>query len=84
MNFTPVSTKAELDTLDEEEIVAGYLEWCADDPEPGPNRGKAYWHGWRNAAIDHGAMKPDAASGALAHEVVAAGRMLAPRRREVQ
>lgn len=68
MAFVPVSTKAELDTLNHDEIVAGYLEYRRGDPEPGENRGKAYWHGWRNAAIDHHEIPMGAASVQLAHE----------------
>jgi hypothetical protein len=75
MNFDPVRTLAELDTLDDDEILAGYREWHPGDPEPGPNRSKAYWHGWRNAAIDRREIDGDAASAQLAHEYVAMGRL---------
>lgn len=74
MNFEPVRTKAELDTLDHDEIVAGYLSAERGDPEPGPNRGKAFWHGWRNRMIDYGELPGDDASQQLAHEVVQARR----------
>jgi len=67
--FEPVATKADLETLDHAEIVAGYCEWNRDDPEPGPNRGRAYWHGWRNAAADHGQIPQDWAMASLAHEL---------------
>ena len=69
MNFEPVRTKADLDTLDHDAIVNGYLSAERGDPEPGPNRGRAYWHGWRNAMIDMGVLQPDDASRALAHDV---------------
>ena len=52
--FTPVMTLDDLDTLDEAEIIEGYRDYRKGDPEPGPNRGRAYWHGWMNAARDHG------------------------------
>jgi hypothetical protein len=52
--FDPVTTLADLDALDGEEIRAGYLDWRSGDPEPGSNRGRAYWHGWMNAARDNG------------------------------
>lgn len=58
--FLPVSTLDDLDALDGDEIVAGYLDWKAGDPEPGPNHGRAYWHGWMNRARDHGAKATDA------------------------
>ena len=67
--FKPVYTKADLETLDAAEIVAGYLEYRSDDPEPGTNRSRAFWHGWRNAAIDHGRIPHDAACAQLAQEV---------------
>ena len=71
MNFLPVSTKADLDTLDHDEIVEGYISTKRGDPEPGENRGRAYWHGWRNAMIDMGEIDPDDACRQLAREVVA-------------
>jgi hypothetical protein len=69
-NFEPVRTKAELDTLDGEEIIDGYRSAERGDPEPGPNRGKAFWHGWRNAMIDMGELPMDDASRQLAHEIL--------------
>lgn len=69
MNFAPVRTKADLDTLDHDEIVAGYTETKRGDPEPGPNRGRAYWHGWRNAMIDFGEIPKDDAARDLAREL---------------
>lgn len=52
--FAPVATKADLDTLNADEIFAGYLSFQRGDPEPGANRGRAFWHGWMNAARDRG------------------------------
>lgn len=66
--FEPVRTLIDLDSLDDDEIVAGYREWTPDTPEPGANRGRAYWHGWRNASINHRVIPNDAASRQLAHE----------------
>ncbi len=73
MNFEPVRTKADLDALNHDEIIEGYMSAELGDPEPGPNRGRAYWHGWRNAMIDKGELRPDEASRALAHEVCPRG-----------
>lgn len=75
--FTPVRTKAELGTLDEAEMVDGYLSAERGDPEPGANRGKAFWHGWRNRMTDLGELPMDDASRELAHE-------LCPRRTPTQ
>ena len=68
--FTPVATKSELDTLDAQEILAGYLSAERGDPEPGLNRGKAFWHGWRNRMMDIHEIPKDEAARKLAHEVV--------------
>ena len=66
MSFDRVGTLADLDLLDSDEIVRGYLDWRAGDPEPGPNRGRAYWHGWRVRAMDAGSIEIDAEHRALA------------------
>ena len=65
----PVATWADLVTLDGDEILAGYMEYQKGDPEPGPNRGRAYWHGWMNAARDHGERPHTPESRQLAHEM---------------
>ena len=67
-NFEPVRTLAELDELDKRDILEGYLSAERGDPEPGPNRGKAFWHGWRNMMMDLGAIKMDRAALRLAGE----------------
>lgn len=74
MNFAPVSTKADLDTLNDAEIVEGYLNFRRGDPEPGPNRGRSYWHGFMNAARDAGERPETSESARLAAEVVAGWR----------
>lgn len=68
--YEPVRTLADLMTLDSDEIVAGYLEAQPGDPEPGPNRSRAYWHGWRNRMCDRGKIEMDGAMSQLAYEVV--------------
>ena len=57
---TPVTTAAELDALDDADILEGYHDGRAGDPEPGDNRSKGYWHGWRNGRCDGGYEQPDA------------------------
>jgi hypothetical protein len=74
VNFEPVRTKADLDTLDEAEMIAGYLSAERGDPEPRQNRGRAFWHGWRNRMIDLGELPTDDASRQLAHEIVMSRR----------
>lgn len=58
-NFSPVTSLAELDCFDEAELVEGYLSADAGDPEPGLNRGKAFWHGWRCRMMDRGLLPID-------------------------
>lgn len=72
--YRPVAKLADLESLDQEEIVSGYCEWRTGDPEPGPNRGRAYWHGWMNAARDHGERPDIMEARQLAGEVVASWR----------
>lgn len=67
---TPVTTVAELDTLDDDEILEGYLDGFSGEPEPGDNRSKAYWHGWRNGRVDgHHEADPDAAMTKLVQDI---------------
>lgn len=68
--FFPVHTKADLDQLDADEITTGYLEGLDGEPEPGHNRGRAFWHGWRNGMTDRGRIPKDRAMADLAREVV--------------
>ena len=57
MTHDPVTTLADLDALDDDEIVDGYLDGRDDPREPGGNRSRAYWHGWRMAQMDWGRME---------------------------
>ena len=74
MKFEPVRTMSDLETLDQDQVVEGYLSAERGDPEPGPNRGRSYWHGWRNRMIDNGDLPGDEASRSLAREYVAQQR----------
>lgn len=72
--FPPISTIAELNKLNSDEIVEGYHEGHNNDPEPGHNRGPSVHHGWINGMIDGGHMKKTEAAAALAREVVSLTR----------
>lgn len=72
--FQPVATLADLDALNDNDIVSGYREFRPGDPEPGLNRGRAYWHGWCNAARDKGHREACPESRRLAHEYVEMSR----------
>lgn len=69
-NFVPVTTLEELDSLNDDEIVEGYLSAERGDPEPGENRGKAFWHGWRSRMMDCGETPHNAAHQKLVNEWV--------------
>lgn len=75
MAFEPVRTLADLESLNSDEILEGYLSADRGDPEPGENRGRAYWHGWRNRMIDLHVIQPDDASRNLVREVLASNRL---------
>lgn len=63
MPFEPVRTLEDLDSLNDAEMMDGYLSWAPGDPEPGENRGRSYWYGWCNAASDReGRLRPDEAA----------------------
>lgn len=66
--FQPVSTAADLASLDSDEIVEGYRDGLRGEPEPGGNRSRSYWHGWRNGMSDSGRRASDDAQRALARE----------------
>lgn len=70
MTREPVTTPEDLDALDEAEMIAGYWDGHAGEPEPGDNRSRAYWHGWRNGAVDGRHREPDYAQAQLARAVV--------------
>jgi hypothetical protein len=74
-SFAPVATLDDLDSLDADAILAGYLEHNPGDPEPGLNHGRAYWHGWTRRARDRGEMPQTPESARLAGEYLRAERM---------
>lgn len=72
--FEPVRTLEELDTLNSEMMVAGYMAGRKGYPEPEIECGKSFWHGWRNGMIDTGRMQQDDASLTLARLIVERSR----------
>jgi len=69
----PISTLADLASLDDSEIIAGYFDG-RENFRCGDNRSLSYWHGWRNGRCDGGHAKSDWAQQKLAAEAVAAMR----------
>ena len=68
--FKPVETVADLNHLDEAEMVSGYWSGYAGDPEPGSDKSRSFWHGWRNGRVDGKHQQKDASQAKLAREYV--------------
>jgi len=75
MSREPVTTVDEVLALDTDDVIAGYFDGRAGDNEPGDNRSKSYWHGWRNGRVDGGHDEKDMAMAILARRAAqCAGR----------
>ena len=67
-----VRTVAELRTLNDDEVVAGYRHgW--DDPSAPIGASRSFLHGWLNAQVDKGRAQASAAQQALVREAVNSG-----------
>lgn len=75
MDRVPVTTLDDLLTLDHDEVVEGYWAGRDGDAEPGNNRSRAYWHGWRNGALDGGHIEKDEHHAALARSCAPNGNV---------
>jgi len=69
----PVATVEELSALNTDEIVEGYFDGFDNEPQPGDNRSKSYWHGYRNGQVDGGHVDVDANQVLLAKEAIESG-----------
>lgn len=78
MGFVPVSTLEELYTFPDADLREGYASADRNDPEPGDNRGKAFWHGWRCRMFDLGAIEIDEAHRVLTRAWVERNRASRP------
>lgn len=66
--YQPLSSLNDLGALDVEDCVAGYRAGWDGAPEPGSDKSKSYWHGWRNAMMDKGKLPLDESARNLAAE----------------
>lgn len=66
----PIDSLSAIASLDAAEVVEGYRDGRAGEPEPGGNRSLSYVHGWRNGAADVGRIPIDDAMRRLAYEYV--------------
>lgn len=64
--FSPVQTIDDFRTLDDGEMLEGYLDGFHGEAAPDSSRSRSYWHGWRNGMVDNGRHPPDRADLALA------------------
>ena len=59
--FSLVQTVEDFRTLDDGEILEGYLDGFHGEAAPGSGRSRSYWHGWRNGRVDSARCLPDQA-----------------------
>jgi hypothetical protein len=52
--FQPVENIADFRSLDEGEILCGYLDGMNGSPCTLSEVSRSYWHGWRNGLVDGG------------------------------
>lgn len=69
--FHSVHTVADFKTLDDGEMLEGYLDGFHATGTPDSSRSRSYWHGWRNGMIESDRMPADAAYRQLAREFAA-------------
>lgn len=74
--FQPVETVEDLNSLDDDEIVAGYRSGLHGDPEPGSNKSRSFWHGWRNGSSDTRRRDPDVHQARLAEAIYGPSRRM--------
>lgn len=72
--YAPIATLAELDALEHAEVQEGFFDGLAGGPEPGGNRSRSYWHGWRVGMMDAGRLEIDATHRKLVAQYVARER----------
>lgn len=73
MRRNPLTQAWQLDGLDGKEVIDGYFDGRAGEPEPGDNRSYAYWHGWTKGALDGGHREKSSADAQLARDVLKEG-----------
>lgn len=59
--FRPITSLADLLRQDRPDMDAGYRAGLVNAREPGSDRSRSYWHGWRQGRVAGGHAEPDAA-----------------------
>ncbi len=67
--FLRVRTAADFRTLDESEMLLGYMEGFEGSPPPCSGASRSFYHGWRNGMVDAGFADADDAQIELATEL---------------
>ena len=57
----PISTIEAFRTLDDGEILIGYMDGCSGVPLASRGSSRSYLHGWRNGMIESARLLPDQA-----------------------
>lgn len=57
--FQPVETVVDFRTLDEGDILCGYVDGLGGTRCSPSDVSRSYWHGWRNGLVDGGFVEPD-------------------------
>ena len=71
--YIPIKRASLLDSLDDKEVLEGYIDGSKNEPEPKGNRSVSYWHGWRNGMVDYGHKERDDAQTELAKDAIESG-----------
>lgn len=64
--FSPVETVEDFYTLDDGDILEGYLDGFSGGLAPDSTRSRGYWHGWQNGMIESNRVPKTAAYDTLA------------------
>lgn len=71
--FQSAATIEDLSSLDEAEMLEGYQAGYKGEAEPGSDRSRSYYHGWRNGMVDSKRLDATPEQLNLAREVVQSG-----------
>lgn len=66
--YTPITTKEQALSLDDELCVKGYLVGFKDQQPDYTQKDQSYWHGYLNGQVDCGKMAPSNEQLALARD----------------
>ena len=67
-DLTSAATIADFRTLNEAEVLSGYLVGFEGQPVPASDSSRSFYHGWRNGRVDAGYCCADFAQIALVEE----------------